>query len=235
VPVATLKTVLPQLREKGRVSRGYLGINIQNLDYDRAEAFGLEKAEGALVTRVIDDSPAAKAGIKHGDIVLTVDGRPVRETRDLIDYVSAQGPGKKVELGVLRDGKRLSRTVELTERDSGEEETGEAPEAEVGGLEWLGLDYQEITPATRESFGLPADVVGVVVRDVAASSPLYDEGVAPGDVIVEVNGTPVSGARSFEAAVSGVRPGGFVRLYLQRYDPRNNERSVSFFAIVRVP
>ncbi|MCB9378022.1 MAG: Do family serine endopeptidase [Holophagales bacterium] len=235
VPVATLKAVLPQLREKGKVSRGYLGINIQNLDYDRAEAFGLDKAEGALVTRVIEDSPAAKAGIQHGDIVLSVDGRAVHETRDLIDYVSAQGPGKKVELGVLRDGKRLARTVELTERDAGGDETEAAPEAAPSGIEWLGLDYQELTPGTRESYGLPAGVDGVVVRDVAASSPLYDEGVAPGDLIVEVNGIPVRSARDFESAVSGVRAGGFVRLYLQRYDPRNSERSVSFFAIVRVP
>ncbi len=235
VPVDTLKTVLPQLREKGRVSRGYLGINIQNLDYDRAAAFGLENAEGALVTRVVADSPAEKAGLKHGDIVLSVDGRPVRETRDLIDYVSAQGPGKQVELGVLRDGKRVSRKVDLTERDASDDGTEAVPESQPGGLEWLGLDYQDVTPGTRERYGLPAGIEGVIVREVAASSPLYDEGVAPGDVIVEVNGSPVDGARRLEAAVTAVRPGGFVRFYLQRFDPRNPERSVSFFAIVRVP
>ncbi len=235
VPVDTLKSVLPQLRDKGRVSRGYLGINIQNLDYDRAAAFGLDKPEGALVTRVLEGSPAAKAGLKHGDVVLSVDGRPVRETRDLIDYVSAQGPGKQVELGLLRDGERLSRRVELTEREGSDESEGSVPEEQAGGLEWLGLDYQDLTPGVRESYGLPAGARGVVVRDVAATSPLYDEGVAPGDLIVEVNGRAVADGAELEAAVGTIRPGGFLRLYLQRFDPRNPERTVSFFAIVRVP
>ena len=235
VPVNTLKSVLPQLRDKGKVTRGYLGINIQNLDYDRAQAFGLEAAGGALVTRVVDGSPAADAGVRHGDVVLSVDGRSVKETRDLIDYVSAQGPGKTVALELLRDGKRISREVKLAERDGepSEAET-ESPQRE-GGLDWLGLDYQDLTPGLRQNLGLPGTVQGVLVRDVAASSPLYDEGLAAGDVISEVNGKPVANAADFEAAVRAVPAGGFVRMYVSRINPRNPESSNSFFAIVRVP
>jgi serine protease Do len=235
VPVNTLKSVLPQLRDKGRVTRGYLGINIQNLDYDRAQAFGLDQAGGALVTRVVDGSPAAAAGVRHGDVVLSVDGRRVKETRDLIDYVSAQGPGETVTLEVLRDGKRMNREVKLSERSGEQESESAEPVGREGGIDWLGLEYQDLTPGLRQNFGLPSSVEGIVVRDVAASSPLYDEGVTAGDVLSEVNGRAISSSKDFESAVAAVPSGGFVRLYVRRVNPRNPEDSASFFAIVRVP
>ena len=237
VPVSTLKAVLPQLKEKGKVSRGYIGVNITNIDFDRAQAFGLSEAGGALVTQVVDDSPAAKAGVEHGDVVLSVDGRKVKETRDLIDYVSAQGPGKKVELEILRDGKTLRRTVELTERQADaatETETKEDPGSR--GFGWLGLEYQDLTPALRQSLGLAGTVEGVMVREVSATSPLYDEGVAEGDLILEVNGQPTPNVKEFEALVGGVPSGSFLRLYLRRISRQApGGRPVNYFAIVRVP
>lgn len=237
VPVSTLKSVLPQLMEKGKVSRGYIGVNITNIDFDRAQAFGLAEAGGALVTQVVDGSPASKAGVEHGDIVMAVDGRKVKETRDLIDYVSAQGPGKKVELDILRDGKRLKRTVELSERQGDEvaESAGKEDEGNRG-FSWLGLEYQDLTPALRQSLGLAGSVEGVLVRDVSASSPLYDEGVAAGDLILEVNGQPVQNVKQFEKQVGGVPSGSFLRLYLRRVNPQApGGRQVNYFAIVRVP
>lgn len=234
VPVSTLKAVLPQLREKGKVSRGYIGVNISNVDYDRAQAFGLAEAGGALVTQVVEDSPASKAGVEHGDIVLSVDGRKVKETRDLIEYVSSQGPGKAVNLEILRDGKRLTKKVELTER-AGEPAIEDAnQESGTHGLDWLGLEYQDLTPGMRQSLGLPAAVEGVVVREVKASSPLYDEGVAQGDIIIEVNGHPVPNGRDFERTIASLPSGSFARLYLKRIDGRT-DRQVNFFAVVRVP
>ena len=236
VPVSTLKSVLPQLQEKGRVSRGYLGINIQNLDYDRAQAFGLPGTEGALVTEVNGDSPAAKAGLAHGDVVLGVDGRTVKTTRDLIDYVAGQQPGRTVELDVLRDGQRVRKKVTLGERESA---SGETPGAEAPGergIDWLGLDYQNLTPALRQSFGLPADATGVVIREVAPSSPLFDEGLAAGDLITEVNGRPVGDTGSFEEVVSAAASGSYLRFYVRRFDPRGGRGDgVGFFAITRVP
>jgi serine protease Do len=236
VPVSTLKSVLPQLREKGKVSRGYIGVNISNVDYDRALAFGLSEAGGALVTQVVDGSPASKAGVEHGDIVLSVDGRKVKETRDLIEYVSSQGPGKAVELEILRDGKRLNKRVELAEREgldseeSREERPGSSP---VG---WLGLQYQDLTSGLRQSLGLPPTVEGIVVSDVAASSPLYDEGVGEGDIIVEVNGEPVADSASFERLIQALPSGSFARLYVKRMDTRGGSgRELNFFAVIRVP
>ena len=234
VPVSTLQGILPQLREKGRVSRGYLGVQIQNLDFDRSQAFGLDSTDGALVTEVTGDSPAAAAGLRHGDVLLKVDDRAVRTTRDLIDYVSSQPPGRSVAIELLRDGKRMTREVKLGERDI----VAEAEPARSGdassGLDWLGVDYQTLTPNLRENFGLPEEAEGVIVREVAASSPLYDENVAPGDVITEVNGRPVRDSAQFEAAVEGAPAGSFVRLYVRRFDPRGRG-DAGFFAVVRAP
>jgi len=236
VPVSTLRAVLPQLKEKGKVSRGYLGINIQNLDWDRAQAFGLTSTDGALVTEVNDGSPAGDAGLRHGDIVLSVDGRGVKTTRDLIDYVSAQPPGRSVALEILREGKKMTKDVRLGERQSA---AGEEPESESEGghgLDWLGLDYQTLTPGLRQNAGLPADLVGVLIRQVAPSSPLYDEGVAPGDVVTEVSGRPVEDAPTFEKAVSAAKSGSYLRLYVRRFNPHGGGGDgVGFFAIVRVP
>jgi serine protease Do len=237
VPVNTLGAVLPQLRDKGKVSRGYLGINIQNLDYDRAKAFGLGEESGALVTSVVDGAPADRAGVEHGDVVVAVDGRPVKETRDLIDYVSGRPPGATVNLQILRNGKKLDRKVELSERvlpGADDEDESEDPSR---GIDWLGLDFQDLTPQVRESLGLDAGERGVVVSEVAASSPLYDEGVAPGDLIVELNGRPVGSAEELEGAVAVAQAGSYLRFYLKRFGPqqRGGTDSVSYFAVVRVP
>ena len=236
VPVDTLKSVLPQLREKGRVSRGYLGINIQNLDWERAQAFGLDQPGGALVTTVVPGAPADKAGLEHGDIVIAIDGRAVKETRDLIDYVSALGPDKSVELEVLRDGQRIRKKVELSERSGGSEQADEGGEEGASGIAWLGLDYQDLTPQVRQTLGVPASIEGVIVREVGAASPLYDEGVTPGDLITEVNGEPVADVGRFEAKVTASAPGSYLRFYIRRFDPhQRGSESLGFFAVVRVP
>ena len=235
VPVNTLAAVLPQLREKGKVSRGYLGINIQNLDYDRAQAFGLEGKAGALVTSVVDGSPADQAGVEHGDVVVAVDGRKVAETRDLIDYVSARPPGSSVKLEILRDGTQVEKKVELSERAAPEGLEEDDDEGDTRGIGWLGLDIQDLTPQLRESLGIPDRETGVVVSEVTASSPLYDEGVAPGDLIVEVNGRPVGSAEELESLVAGAAPGSYLRLYVRRFNPQREGDGINFFAVVRVP
>ncbi len=235
VPVDTLKAVLPQLREKGKVSRGYLGINIQNLDYDRARAFGLDVAEGALVTSVFKDSPAKKAGVEHGDVILRVDDVRIRETRDLIDYVSGRPPGAKVRLELIRNGKEIKTSVELDERTIGTVADSEEREGESRGIDWLGLDFQDLGPQLRENLGIPSSERGVLVREVTASSPLYDEGVAVGDLIVEINGQPVDSSSDFERQVTAAPAGSYLRLYVKRFDRRRSGEGASFFAIVRVP
>src|SRR6185295_15195632 len=125
VPINTLKQVLPQLRDKGKVTRGYLGINIRNVDDEHAAAFKLKNPEGAFVESIVPGDPADKAGLKPGDTIVRVDTLPVKETRDLIGYVSAKAPGTKVKLGVVRDGKEAPYTVTLAERGVDQAADGE--------------------------------------------------------------------------------------------------------------
>ena len=220
VPVNILRQVLPQLRDHGRVRRGYLGIGVNDVTDRAAEAFGLESTDGALVSNVIPGLPADVGGLQAGDIILTVDGRTIANTRELIDYVSNQGPEATVEVEILRDGKRLEKSIQLAERPN---ETGEAEEeegSEDAGIEWLGLRYQDITPGLRSTHGLPEDVVGVWVTEISPRSPLYDEGVRSGqviNVITEVNGRSVRGVAEFEELVRDVESGSRLRLYLRRF------------------
>ncbi|MGD2115629.1 MAG: Do family serine endopeptidase [Acidobacteriota bacterium] len=236
VPVNTLKQILPQLRETGRVSRGYLGIQINDVNYDIAQAFGLEEPQGVLISQVLPGQPAGAAGLRHGDIILEIDGHPVEDSRYLIDYVSAQGPGGSVEVTVLRDGERISRTVELTERPSRGVSAQAEPSGEEGGIEWLGIRYQDLTPGSRQTHGIPGDVEGVWITSVDAASPLWEEGVRNDGVlyvVTEVNGRPVESVEEFEAAVRNVAPGSRLRLYLRRF--QQGEELAPRFVFPEVP
>jgi serine protease Do len=233
VPVNTLKEILPQLRDKGKVSRGYLGINIRNLDYNTAQAWGLDNAEGALVVSVENSTPAGKAGIKHGDVILSVDGRKIKTTRDLIGYVSNKGPSSSVKLEVWRDRQKLEREVKLGERPGQQAAAREEEPEGESGIDWLGIQYQDITTNLRNAHGIPEGTDGVLVSSVAPTSPLYEQGVRAGTILAEVNGKPIDGVDSFENLVKEAKAGSYLRFYglqlAQRGDP------LPFFAVVQVP
>lgn len=240
VPVNTLKSILPQLKEKGQVDRGYLGITIGDLDAAAAEAFELQPGSGILIQQVQPDTPAAEAGLQHGDVVVKVDDRDVTNTRDFIDYVSRREPGTRVRLELLREGERVEKTVELGHRPDGDELVGgrpSRPQDDGDGSEWLGLHYQDLTPSLKRLHGLPEDLEGVWVSSVDADSPLYDEG-GLGDsrmqhVITEVNGEPVTDVEEFEAVVGDVPSGSRVRLYVRHFV--RGEEFPSTFAFPEAP
>jgi serine protease Do len=235
VPVNTLKEILPQLRDKGKVSRGYLGISIINLDWPHAQAFGLTSTDGALVGDVVSGTPAADAGIQHGDIITAVDGHHIKTTRDLIEYVAAKGPHATVTLTVLRDGKSANHDVKLSERPPlNQQASAEDKQDGNSGINWLGLQYQDISQSIRSTYGLPAGVSGVLVTDVAATSPLYDQAVRPGNIISEVNGQPVKNVADFERLVQSAKSKSYIRLYTLRFG-RRGESLPPFFAVVQVP
>jgi serine protease Do len=236
VPVSTLKEILPQLRDRGRVSRGYLGLGVRNLDYTQAQAWGLTGTDGALVQSVEANAPARDAGIQHGDVILSVDGRKVKQTRDLISYVSAKGPNASVTLDVWRDGKTIQKQVKLRERPlgtGGQETPSRRPEGN-GGIEWLGIQYQDLSGSFRSSHGIPASAEGIVVTNVSPTSPLYEQLVRPGSIINEVNGHLVKSVADFENAIKSAKPGSYVRLYALQFGPRGGD-PVPFFAVVQVP
>jgi serine protease Do len=233
VPVNTLASIVDQLKASGRVRRGYLGVNVTNLDPDTAEAFGVESTEGALVQEVQPASPAQNAGLRNGDIIVTVDGKPIINTRQLIDYVAGKTPGATIAIDFRRNGKPMSASVTLQERPQNGQPAIEVEPGRESETEWLGVQYQDLTPGLREMHGIPEAVTGVWVTQVAASSPMVDEGVEPGDVIAEVNGSPVRSVEEFEEALAEVPSGQFVRLYVRRVS--GGEAAQGFFAVVRVP
>ncbi|MEA2562522.1 MAG: serine protease Do [Acidobacteriota bacterium] len=236
VPVNTLKEVLPQLREKGKVSRGYLGIQINNLNWNQARAFGLESTDGALVASVEADTPAGQAGVHHGDIITKVDGRAIKTTRDLINYVANKGPGSSVDLDVLRNGKPMQLKVKLgerPERDAVAQTEEEHEDNGESGIEWMGIQYQDLSQSLRQMHGIPAGVDGIVVTQVAPTSPLYEQFVRPGTIITEVNGQEVDGVEAFERIVKGAKTGSYLRLYVRPF--AQGQRGQPFFAVVQVP
>lgn len=220
VPVSTLKQILPQLRDSGRVRRGFLGIGVEDVERDAAEAFGLGSTEGVMVTSVQEDLPADRAGIRPGDILLEIDGGKIESTRALIDYVSAQGPDASVNLRVFRDGETLDIEVKLAERGADDEDESETPEREDGDIEWLGLRYQDLGSSVRSMHSLPDDVEGVWITAVSPRSPLYDDGVrtnASINIITEVNGREVSSVADFERLVESAASGSRLRIYIRRF------------------
>jgi len=230
VPVNTLKAVLPQLKEKGKVVRGYLGVNIQNVTEDIQEAFSLASRDGAFVQSVEDGGPADKAGIVKGDTIVAVDGAPVKETRALIDAVSALPPDRKVAIDVLRDGKRKALTVTLGERPSANgEEAGESEErATPTGP--LGFEVGDVTPRLRRELEIPSSVEGIAVTDVTGGSIAEEAGLRAGDVITEINGVEVGSAREFNQALGKIPKGAPFKLYVFR--PQLDRGT---FIIMRMP
>ena len=235
VPVKTLKQILPQLRESGRVRRGYLGIEISNLTREASEAFGLRSTNGALVQDVLAELPADRAGIEHGDVIIAVDGNPIETTRDLIDYVSAQGPDATVVLTVVRNGEELRKKVRLSERPSGEGSEESDEEGAEGELDWLGIRYQELTPGLRSQHNLPDDVEGLWITELSPRSPLYED-LPIGNVIniiAEVNGDAIRDSGQFEDLLRESDSGDRLRIYVRRFQG-GNEVSPRF-VFPRVP
>jgi serine protease Do len=216
VPIKVAQRILPQLREKGRVVRGYLGVSVANLSRADAEAFGLDNTDGALIQEVVEGHAAAKAGLRHGDVITSVDGEPIENTRELIDTVSATPPGTKVELGIVRNGKRMTLDVTLEERESDVAELGRdiGPDDEGDVFERVGVTVAELSPMMRQNFRIEEDIQGVVVTRVRPLSPASEEGMTPGLVITEANGETITSPAELRRVVSSIGDGGYLRLYV---------------------
>ena len=186
VPINMAKDILPQLRTDGRVTRGWLGVVIQKITPEIAEEFGLDEAKGALVSKVVPNGPAAAAGIEQRDVIREFDGQPVDDFDDLPKLVAKTPVNKKVEVVVIRDGKRkkISTVVGALEEP---EVAKAAAEPTTGGASAFGLRVQNLTPELAEQLGLEDGAKGVVVSAVEPGGPAGDAGLRRGDVIVEVD------------------------------------------------
>ncbi|OYY75274.1 MAG: serine peptidase [Gammaproteobacteria bacterium 28-57-27] len=210
IPINTVTQVADQLRMGGKVVRGWLGVMIQPIDADLAKSFGLDRPRGALVAQVQPDSPAAKAGLKSGDVILKFNGQAIDNTAQLPAKVAATAIGSKVELGILRDGKEktLSATIEKLKDDQASAST---PTTEPGESS-LGLAVQPLTDAQLKELDVKH---GLLVRSVGEGAA-GRAGVRPGDVLMELGGVKLESVSDLKTAASKLKSGQPVALRLVR-------------------
>lgn len=186
IPINVAMDVAEQLREGGRVDRGWLGVMIQPVSDDLAESFGMESAVGALIADLDPEGPAAQGGLQAGDVILEVDGEEVERSSSLPRLIGKGAPGTEVELTLMRDGEELTESVEL-----GSWPDAEQPSSQAGSNNQarLGVMVAEIDDAMREQLNVPG---GVVVRQVEPGSVAAEAGIRPGDVLVSIDHRSVS-------------------------------------------
>jgi serine protease Do len=198
VPVNLAKSILSQLRETGHVERGWLGVAIQTITADLAEAFNLPDRHGALVSQVSPDSPADQAGLERGDVIVRFDEQEVEDMTSLPSLVAVTPIGKRVEVEVLRNGKRKQLTVEIGKLEDPQQV---AALDKNSGLSALGLEVQNSTATLRQRFGIERKD-GVVVTSVEPGSPAAEADLRPGDVILEAAFEPIDDAESLHTRLS---------------------------------
>ena len=208
IPIDIAKGILKDLRERGTVTRGWLGVMIQKITPDLAKSFGLSQSEGALVGDVIPDGPAAKGGVKRGDVIVMFDGQQVKDMEDLPKIVAATRPNSVVDVEVIRDGSRmtLSVSIELLE---------DSQETVVAKADPLGLQVQDITEELAQTLKLES-VEGVLVSDVTAGNAAAEAGIRRGDVISEMNRSIVKDMRDYQNLMASVQKGSSVLFLVKR-------------------
>lgn len=224
IPADMVSRVVDQLVSQGRVVRGWLGVGIQSLTSELAEQFGIKEGHGVLVNEVYEHDPAHVAGIKPGDIILSVDDSPVDSPNQLSRLVARVGPGENAKIHLLRDGTELTYLVPMAERQEKSLLTSlPLQKSEVT----LGLDVQALTAALAEQFELQ-EPVGVLVTKVEKGGLAHSEGVQEGDLINEVNRQTIRTVTQFSEAVAKVKPGQTVLLRIIR-------KARAFFIVIKTP
>lgn len=200
IPIDMARNVMEQIVNHGKVIRGHLGVAVQSVDADMAKAFGLKQGGGALVAEVTPGSPASKAGIERGDIILDLDGQPVNTPEDLSVHIAELAPGSVVHVKISRNGQTRDVDVTLDELS----ETASASTSAATGTKALqGVEVQNLTPSIARDLGISASTTGVVVTSVDPSSAAAAADIERGDVIQEVNRKPVHSVAEYNGALSG--------------------------------
>ncbi len=212
IPINMIKAMLPQLRERGKFARSWIGIKIQPLTPELAQSYGLTTTRGVLVSEVVPESPAAKAGLKPGDVILEFEDKPLLHASDLPLLASMAGVGTRAEMEIWRDKK--TRTLHVRLAPYPDEESA-ALEPRGAKLDPFGFSATAVTPEIAEQLGL-ASIEGVLVVDVQSGGAAARAGITPGDVVVAVNGTSVKTAGELKRALGEVKPGEVIRVQLVR-------------------
>jgi len=210
IPSNTAKRIVAQLRETGKVVRGWIGVSIQTVTPGIATALGLKEARGVLVSDTMPGGPAEQGGLQKGDVIISFDGKKVNEPKDLSWIVAETPVGKEVDVKVIRDGKEMDLKLKIAEM-TGEPVVSQAPGPGVG----LGLTVDNLRPELREKYRIKARS-GVVILRVAPGSPSDIAGLQAGDVILEINQQRVADLRQYGQIMAKTEQGKPILLLLQR-------------------
>lgn len=221
IPINMARELLPQLKSKGKVTRGWLGVVIQKITPEIAKSFGLQESEGALVSDITEDGPAEKAGIKRGDVIVSFNGKAIKEMDTLPKLVGATEIGKKAKVGIIRDGKSLEVEVVIGELKDERLQASKKPEVEKD----FGLVVQNITPEIAKHLNLK-DKRGVIVTDVQPGSPAQEGDIRSGDIIKEISRKPIKNLEDFKEAMKKVNIKEGAVLLIQR-------ENVTFYTVLR--
>ncbi|MBF0424070.1 MAG: DegQ family serine endoprotease, partial [Magnetococcales bacterium] len=204
IPINLAKSVVSQLKTNGHVTRGWLGIGIQTVTPELAQALGLKDPKGALITHIMHGGPGEKAGLKTGDVILKFDGHEIGRMRELPTMVAATEVGKKVPLDVLRDGKHIKMSATTGEMPA-EEDSDQPKNVGKTDSDRLGMQVEPINERNRQRLAIDTDQTGVVVTSLAANSPAAEAGIQRNDVLVEINRMKIDSLASYEKALEATR------------------------------
>jgi serine protease Do len=205
VPATTIRTIVDELRTNGSISRGWLGVQIQNFTPELASSMGLESQKGAMVADVVEGSPAERAGFEQGDVVIAVNGTEVTDSRALTRGVAAIRANDRATFTVLRNGERRTLTATIERRDADRLATAPAPAAQPG---QLGMSLAPMSPAVRQQYDLGPDAAGVVIGRVDPDSEAASKGLSAGDVIKRVGNQSVRAPADVTRAVDEAKRAG---------------------------
>ncbi|RPJ05378.1 MAG: PDZ domain-containing protein, partial [Deltaproteobacteria bacterium] len=206
------KQIFAQLKEKGKVVRGWIGVSIQNITPEMAEAFKLKDTKGALVGDVVPESPAETGGVQRGDVIVAFDGRPVKDASDLPRIVAETPLKKTVTVRVIRESQEVEVKVTVAEMDEGKAASRKqrrVPEQDFG------MSVDEITPRWAQEFSL-RDKTGVVIVEVIPDGPAHEANLQPGDVIKEIARKPVRNLKDYRAILEKMQRSKSVLLFVSR-------------------
>jgi serine protease Do len=210
IPISMAKTILPDLKTKGKVTRGWLGISVQDITEDLAKTMKLKDRNGALIADVFKGDPADKGGIRAGDIVTEVNGKKIKDTHELLMLIAAFRVGEMVKITILRDGQSQSMNITVAER----KDQPEIAAAREGG-EAFGMVVQEITPEIAKHLGLTAKT-GVIVVDVQEGSVAEEVGIQPQDIILQINKAKIASMKDYAREMSRAGEKGGILLLIKR-------------------
>lgn len=197
IPINMAKSILPDLKAKGKVTRAWLGISVQDVTEDMAKVLKLKSREGAIITETFKDDPADRAGLKPGDVVTEINGKKIKDSHELLLTIASLPVGEKITVKVVRDGKEMTFYVTVTER----KEEKEIASAREGAKDKFGLVVQNITPQMARELGLKKRQ-GVIVVAVEEGSPAEEVGIQPQDIILQVNRVPVNSVSDYMREMS---------------------------------